>query len=414
MPSNLTRNAVAVASSRALSALLGFAIATWIARSLGEDDFGRYSLAVAWTVTVIPLAEIGLNTLVMRDAASGGRAAHLLRAALTTKLAVGLPIALLLIAAAPWAVGSAGEPAVDALRAGAGLLLATLFYSAFCAVLRADGREGALFALNVGGQSLLLAGVVWLCARGAGPALLVAWAGVAKALQAVASGVAWRSLRGESADALPEWPRLHDIVPLARRGLPFAAAGVVATLSLRLGTLVLGLLAGPAPAALYAAAHRVVELARFLPGAWQTTLLPAIAQRRASGLPTDALLRRGRVGLAGVALATVALAGLAGGALLAGLFGESFRAGASTFVWLALALLPGLQNEVVRTDLYARGEERFALVASLPGLAAQAALAFALVPERGAAGAAIALLAGELVTFAIYAAAARRRAGSAP
>ena len=48
---------------------LGFWLSVVLARGLGLADFGRYTLAIAWTFALSLLAEFGLNTLITRDVA---------------------------------------------------------------------------------------------------------------------------------------------------------------------------------------------------------------------------------------------------------------------------------------------------------------------------------------------------------
>ena len=110
MSSTLTRNAVVLVTTNAGSALIGFAVVTLLARGLGEAGFGRYSLVVAWTLSLLPLAEFGLNPVMVRQvAASPDAARSQLPNTLAAKFALGLPIAAGLWLLAPWLLPGGGS-----------------------------------------------------------------------------------------------------------------------------------------------------------------------------------------------------------------------------------------------------------------------------------------------------------------
>ena len=90
MGSNVARGAAA------------FATSVVIARTLGPDAFGRWTLCVTWAAMLTFLLDLGFGVMLTRDAAGGTAApGALVGAALAVRMAMFVPVAVLFLAVAP-------------------------------------------------------------------------------------------------------------------------------------------------------------------------------------------------------------------------------------------------------------------------------------------------------------------------
>lgn len=183
----------------------------------------------------------------------------------------------------------------------------------------------------------------------------------------------------------------------ARRSVPTGIALFALLASWRLGILALMSAPGtvtPDEIGFYAVAHRFLEAGRFFPLAAAAALFPSFASRKDPVRPRQALLLL----LPPSVVATIALGVPAVSAFaIRLLFGDGFSAAAGILSVLMLSYpLVGF-NAILTHWLIARGRERINALLSLAHLGAHAAGLYWLIPARGAAGAAWAMVGAEAV-----------------
>lgn len=380
----LSRTTLLLLLNSAASAAFAFLLAALLARATGAAGLGTYALALAWVFSLRLLAEFGTNTLLLRDL-SAQAAEPTWGAAAAVRTALGTVLVVLLVLAAPL-VSSA--PA--ALQLAAPLILVEPLFGAHSAALRAQGRAGVLVALNGGMYTVQLALTALALAGGAGVLTALALNTLTSALQAAA---AWLTCRPIGRIPLP--PRAQVDATL-RRAAPFAAAGVLAALHARAGTVLVERLATLAAAGDLSAAGRLVDTARLPPQAYFDALFPALVAAtppERARLTTRALRRAAAYGVIFAAAMT-----LTADFLLNLLFGTGFAAAALPLMLLAWSLPPALCKGVWTIDHYARGQETFVNRVTLVTLLLRAALSVAAIPLWGAAGAAGAALLVESIS----------------
>lgn len=282
----------------------------------------------------------------------------------------------------------------------AAALLALSFTEWLGSYLRGQGRIVA--------ESGLLAADC-IAAFACGMATLVAGGGpVALAISQLAAhllvlAAAWRWVAGSAAPAAPPRP----FAPFLLASLPTGLAILISLGSWRLGLLVLvrGDIAG---AGQYAAAHRLLEAARFLPAIVAAALFPSFARRTAVHAPWPTLLfLTPLTGLAALALSRPVAAEW----LTTCLYGAAYLPAASSLAILIWALPCMAVSSVLTTWLVARGRIRTNAALSLAHLAAHAAGLAWLLPARAAPGAAWALVGAEVVLAAGAVAVMPRKSG---
>jgi O-antigen/teichoic acid export membrane protein len=402
--------------ARGLSLAFAFGLHLLLARTLGLEAYGAWSLVTTWALLLGPLCALGLDQTAPRFvavlAAQGEWA--LLRGFLRRSVQVALGTAALtglVVAAALWAAGPRLEPALGrAALAGLPLLGALpLLYLAMSA-LRGARRAALADVLGVVVPAALtmvaLPGLVrcGLLAPAA-PAALGVYAG-AVLLAALLGGLLLRR-----ALPRPTWSARPAHADRAWLDVSLPALGGLLTGYALTHTdlLVLGALGSVEQVGLYAAAARLSRLLASGLVAVESVVAPSFAELHARGEGA---------GLARVARAAAwafLVIGVGGGAVVLGarepllaVFGPGFRAASPALGLLVLGQVASGLCGPVRCRLLMTGHER--AVARLSGLAAATNLALnlLLVPAWGIVGAAAATSAATVLNDLLLLGYARR------
>lgn len=388
------RNTLILLVSNLATAAFGLVISILIARGLGAAALGAYSLALAWGLTLAQFADLGMNTLLTRDLArEPEKTSAYLRASLISKTIIGafLTVALLLGASSL----APTETAARALQLGAGLILLNAWYGSFTAILRAFGRMNVILYLNGGGLALQCALTWVLIARGWEVDALVLVAVLMQAAQLIGAGVVYpriapRSRANAKFEPLFVWK-------LTRAGIPFAIAGILASVELRANVFLLGALDSERAVGWYSAAARLVEGIRLAPNAFFGAMLPALAAL--SDAQGKRLFQRAQWGLLAFGLtAALSFTALASW-LVEFLYGATFAPAAPMLIVLGWGLVPTLGVGIVTLWLYARGQEHVVNFFLLGALLLQIAIAVMLIPIWSGTGAALAALGSDCVLW---------------
>ncbi len=363
-----------------------------VARHLGPADFGRLNFAIAVTVIAAALANLGLegvvvSELVRRPAATGA----ILGTALRLRFTAGLLTAAVVGLGAHWVVpGDAGLVAIVAL--GLGFQPADVIDLWFQRHL--DSRRTVL-ARTVGiaaGGTLKL----WLAAANAGLAAF-AWAQVADTAF-IALALAWAGWRSPHASGRWVWDAAMARL-LWRRGAMLAVSSLAVTLAMRLDQLLVRHWLDEQATGAYFAAARLVDVVLFAGTSVALSCFPALAAAQAG----DAGVYRDRLqGLfdALSALGWIAALGCTalGWLVTRVLYGPAYAAAVPILLiqgWAALVAL----NATARWQYIILSAPAVTnLGAAALHVVAVAGVGAALVPRLGAPGAAVALLAANLVS----------------
>lgn len=381
--SNLTRGAIALVTSLV------------IARGLGREGFGLWTLCTAGTSALTVAFDLGFGVLLTREAARGDRpVGALLANALATRLTLFLPVALLAHLAAPHV--PMGALPLETVHGGVALAAVGLAYGCLASVSLATPRRlVTILTIENAGAAVQCGGAALVVARGGTiPALLYLATAVLVA-QAVAAFVLWRT---GAAQGRLERPSVRSAWAALRRAFPFALTGLVANAQARLAPLMLGYLGGAGEVAAFGVASRLESVARRLPSAAFGAALPVFSREMRRGQP-DAVRARfdGTLRLFAVAAAGALVVGAT--PLVRFTYGVHFAAAAKPLLVAGLGLVPAIVNSGRKVYLYAAGREQIALRWSVVTLAVQTTACFALVPHFGAAGAMCGLAFGEAIVW---------------
>ena len=388
-----SRNLLLRASAEVFAKGASVVLVVAIARAVGREAFGEFSIAWAagWLVSVA--SDLGLHLVALREVVHGGEPGRrVAAAALAAKAALtGVAFAGLAVAA-PWL----GVRDRAALWCVAGALVALSYVDLAQHLLRAQEafrldaavQVAARAAFLVGGLAGLAAGGV----RGAGAGMLAgALAGLA-----VAGVAAWRAYRGDE--------RAGEVARAARwllgRSIPVGVGIALSMLYVRVDLFLLEAIAGAETVGLYAGAYRVFEAAQLLPAVCLAVLFPRLAATDRKEGEGRALRRRALAGLAAAGV-TVAIAGAAAAPFAVGtLYGDAFAPAAAPLAILFAAAPVMFVNYLLTQDLVSGGGGRaYATVAAL-ALATNVTANLVAIPRYGALGAAAVTVLTEVVVLA--------------
>jgi O-antigen/teichoic acid export membrane protein len=423
----IARSSAAFLGSSFARAALGFGLSLVVGRGLGANRFGQWVLCTAWASLLTVVADLGFGVLLTRDGArANAPVTHLVAGALIARLAVVVPLAAALYAGAAWIATDAGS--IAALRVAALLGIVSAAYGCFSAILISQPRwlpivlgvETAWLAVQVA-ASWWLVGTAWSPGSGGlvgfgsgGSGGLVGWVtgvsgsdGKVVALIALATFVQLAQIatalvlwRRVFADRAATRSRREPPGALLRRALPFAGAGIVANLDLRVAPLMLGALSTSSAVGLYAAASRFGRFAAMAPQALFGGALPVLSgEFERDRVLANRLFRKLDRGLLAFGALTAAGYLVLAPFLLRVAYGPSFVAAAPALMWIGLGLIPSLSNSGRKIALYAAGGEAAVVHWSAVALIVQVGSAAALIPVLGSTGAAIGVFIGEAAVW---------------
>lgn len=402
----LSRNTLTLLLSNTGSAVLAFGLSVLIGRVLGKEGLGVYTAALAWVFPLSLVAEFGIGTLMTREAARSPQVeSSYLRLAAQLRLWLGSSLMLLLWVIAP--LLSDDPPVIEGLRIAAPLILITPLFGNYTAIFRARQQMWPIPWLNLGMlvAQVALTILVFIVGGNILHALLVNT--LTSALQLAAAWWVWRRwFKPPTAAAEPPALLIRDMF---RQAWPFALAGILAALQLRLAPILLEKLSDTGSIGYYAAAGRFVEAGRTIPNALFGALFPLLATLVTQPDKLRQTFRKVMLGLAAFSGLLAIAFTLLSPFILSVTYGADFTAAASTLQISMWALVPSLLRAGLTLYGYAHGREQVVNRVVAVMLVVQFALSLWLIPTYSAYGAALAVLGSELFGVILLALPFRQR-----
>lgn len=381
------------------SAGFGFLLSAILARALGVQGFGQYTLALAWCYALMLLADFGLATLLTRDLArQPEQTARYLLATSGLKIFIALVLILALEIAAPFL--STDGTATLALRLAAPIIFLGALYNSFTAIFRAYQRMFPILLFNLGGLFVQVLAAFILWQRGSGVVEFVVLTVVIQFAQLVAAFALYRAQFHQKTNHNITLPLLKT---LTRASVPFALAAGLGAIQVRAPVLLLGALAGESAVGIFGGATRWTEALKLVPGGFIGALFPAFAAlvpHNAAELERTFQRAQRAILAFGIVCATILM--FAAAPIITLVFGEAFTPAIPVLQILAWVMVLNLWGNVVGLYLYALNDERHVNRIRAWGLGLQMAASALLIWQWGAVGAALAALVGESVMSALY------------
>lgn len=393
------RNVLVKLASELVGRVATFGLSLYVANVLGQRAFGAYNYGLALGFVLAQIADMGLQLLVARDVAMGGRAAQpLVARALRLKLWLSLPTLALLLLLRD---GRPDPEQLALLLFGWGMLAQT-FVEFAAYVYR--GQQRILNEVWLLTAARLLTAALAIVALWAGGGLVALGAAYALAISAAALWGLWR-LRGAGWFAAPpagerdaaRVRRSHAYTQLLRQALPLGIAIFLSIGYTRVAIFLLEGRLGALAVAQYSAAQRLVEPTQIVPAALLAAVFPAFssalvhhrARARRLALVSSLLLTLG-----GGALALIFWFGAPW--LIPALYGPTFMESVPVLRILGLSTLPAFVNYNLTHILIARGQQRYTSLFVALMLVLHTALTWFLIPRLGAVAPAISVTFAEL------------------
>ena len=271
LASRTLRNSVLVVGARALAKLAVFVVVVLLLRSLGAEQYGRFAAMVVYVTLLGVVADLGLQTVFIRDVARDRRVlGRYLSNLLSARLVLAI-LALLLLALVLRLVSPALFPYTFA---GFALLLTTSYSSLLRAVFYIRGRL-AYEAVAIVVEALLLLGLTVLAVTRHATWDVFIWVYTASYLFTCLFAFAvirWRWHEAIRPQLEPAFVR-----QLLVAGLPLAAGFTITTIYAQLDVVLLQLFKGFQMVGWYSAANRFIDAVAWIPQTAMGAIFPAIS-----------------------------------------------------------------------------------------------------------------------------------------
>jgi O-antigen/teichoic acid export membrane protein len=390
------KNAAFLFAGEAASRVFGFLTTALLARRLGVDGFGQIGFAAAVMAYGVVLTDIGLMTMGTRGAARDRLSVpSLIGTIVPLRLALGLGAGLVMVLLALVLPQPATVRWLLALYATAvvvqSLVVEWVFIGiekmAFVAmgrILTNSAYFGLVLALVKSPSDILRVPLAFSAATVLGLVLLIAFL--------------------PSRTGLPR-VSFRNWGPALAAAWPVGASVLLTQLHVNIGLVLLGLMASFEQAGIYNSAYRLVFFLLALDRVFYTVYFPVVSRFMSSAperLPelTGTALRM----ILAVALPLCTGAAILAGPVLGLVFGGKYLPAVPALRILVWFLPLSMLNSLAGYTIIGAGWERRFLRNTVIGVAASVAVNLAAVPTLHTSGAALALVAGELVLLLLMAA----------
>ncbi len=374
---------------KALRLAVGLLVGVWVARYLGPEQFGMLNYAYAFVALFSALANVGLDSVVVRDIIREPRERDLILGSAFCLKAVGGTVALV----STIAIIVLARPQDTVMLALVALSAVGFLLQAFDTVdlwfqSQLQSRY-AVWARNAAFLTVAAAKVVLILVHA--PLIAFAWAGVAEGLLA-ATGlvIAYRLAKHRLWNWRASGARMRLLL---QESWPLALAGVVVSLYMRIDQVMLGEMLGNEAVGIYSAAVRLSELWYLVPSSIVASIAPAIVSAHDAGprIYRQKLEQMFRI-LVLLSYAVTISIFFISRPMVVLIFGANYAAAGpvlAVHIWASLFVALGIASSQY---LLLEGLNRISLQRTVLGAVANVLLNLAWIPRYGPIGAAWATL----------------------
>ncbi|UEA85590.1 polysaccharide biosynthesis C-terminal domain-containing protein [Tsukamurella paurometabola] len=365
---------------------------------LGLVSYGHLTAAIVFIGLWTSLTELGIGAVVVRRVTSGmGDLQQLIRVNFGFSLAYCVPLsAAAVLTGAIIYRNTAEVPAMIAIISGS--LALTTLASCFQPLFMTDVRFGAVAASDVGGRALSLVGTIVLVRIDADLVWFAAVQLIPPLVMLLIQGfVAHRAVGIRPVfSARQSWD-------LVRESLPQTGVLIIAALYWRADAFLLSVLSTPEQTGAYGLAYQITSNATVISAVFLASSLSTMTNLYATDTKRFAeFVQRSAEALIFVG-APIALVGFVLSPSIIGLLSttEFVDAGGRTLGLLFIAIAVTFVTAVLSQGLFAAHDQVFLLRLNVINLLGNIVLNTILIPFYGAVGAAIALIASEVIGMTV-------------
>jgi O-antigen/teichoic acid export membrane protein len=366
------------------------------ARVLGADAWGAFSYALAIITFLTIFTDLGIGSIITRDAARAGDAAERSRIVSTT-----FAIKLALLAAGVLVVLLA-VPRFATIPAARSLFPIVVFILVFdtlrefgFAFTRAVEKMELEAYLNVATNvAIVVAGFTALALTPSAKSFAIAYA-VGTGIGSVATFLV---LRRDFRRLLADFSR-RLVLPILNAAWPFALATFLGSLMVNTDILLIGALRPAADVGYYAAGLRIIQLLYLLPTLLAVSTLPAFARLARGPEERMRIALERTVSVMYLAALPAAVGGvILGSSIVGAVFGAVYLPAALSFQILALTILIDFPVTALSNALFAYEAQKKLVVYAAIGVISNIVFDLLLIPPFGIAGSAAATFAAQLLS----------------
>ncbi|MCU0452751.1 MAG: flippase [Bacteroidetes bacterium] len=403
----VARNTAFLLAAQILVKVFAFAALVVLANRLDVATFGLFNFVLAFASLFIPLADLGIDTVLVREMAADQQRRSA-QAGTAIRLKLGTAALTFVVILAAYAVAPKAEAPAGLMVLAAILVVLRSLPATISALFRARQlmAEDSLIQVSAKvvefvaiGAALLLSASLW--------GLYVCL--IAGSLVQLAATFYMARRRGFLSDLRYD----RDMaLRLVRGGLPFAATGVSVMIYFHIDAVLLAYLVGEAETGLYRAATNVMFAASGFSAAVVLALFPMVAEYHERNRTETVRVAANAVTYSMALAFPIAFGGTALASLLMGALYRSSYAGAENVLLVLLWWLPiSFVTNVFGYVLGAIGRQSTVLRVTIINAIFNVLLNLLLIPQLGAVGAAIATVATEVLGWTLLRGVVRREFG---
>lgn len=366
--------------------LVAVFVSAWVARYLGPAQYGVLAYAITFVSMFQAVSLLGLDNLIVRDAASQPAQAHrFLGTALRLRTMSAMAVYAAMVVIALLFHRDGGHTAVVVALAGLSIFFQVSDVVDLWFQSQVQSRRTVVAKTT---SYLVTAGIkVVMITTGAG---LLAFAGanaIETGLAALALFLSYRRFR-----TTERWSWDSATArELLRQSWPLLLSGLSILLYMRVGVVFLRQTAGSAEVGIYTVGAALSEMWYFIPMALASSIAPIISRKRAEGGEAyKATLFKVFGGMWCLSLVVTTLNALTAQYWVGFLYGQQYRDSAGIFALHALTFIPVCLGVIQSLWLVNEGRSKLSMHQAFVGAVVALGLNVLLTPRLGAYGAAIA------------------------
>ena len=395
LKSRLSTNTIALLISNGGTAILVFLLSVLIGRELGETALGVYATALAWIFPITLIADFGVGTLITRDIAqSPEHTTQYVHQSTIARLFIGISLLIMMLLFAP--LINNDKQVIQGIQLSAPLIIIMPFFGMFTAVFRAYRIMYPISILNIGMLVFQLPLTAWVFASGGDISSALAINTLTSLGQLLCAWWFYRRLI-KPFDIKITIDNRNEVYQLLKRAYPFAVAGVLSAIQLRVGIILLEQLSDAGEVGYYSVASRFTEAVRMLPNALFGALLPTLSASIAKNDNFRQLFRRVILIIIVFSIMSAIMLTLTGEWLIKTSYGDNFTSAVPILIITSWALLPSLLKSTRILYWYAYGREQFVNWVTGITVIVQIVLSLWLIPQYNAIGLGVVLLITEIL-----------------
>lgn len=373
---------------------LAFVVGTQVARHLGPDRSGVLAYAMGVLTLAQPLARLGIDQIVVRDAALEGADLPRIFNGARRLMWLSTAVSLAALAFVAFHTNQGPEMTLAVLWSAVALVATPFAVPEWILRGRLRYREiSPLKVLNTIGRELARGGLIFL---NAGVVAYAAVGGIATAAAGIVPGMVARHKLGQEIGGAGKIP-WRDFAALIRGGFPLLVTGLAVAVASRIDVVMLTNLRGNDESGFYQAALRLSEPWVMIPAVGLQVAFPRLANAD-FGIAVRRCVQLG-LGIIAYGVAVCLAIVLSAHWTIPFLYGSEFDPSISILQAAVWALVPGALGGVISSLAIIGRAEWVPLVATFVAAGANVSLNSLWIPPHGAVGAAWATNASHTISL---------------